>query len=67
MLLQYFVFTKDAAFHIFNLKAPYISQLALSVSFEYLCYGSTAIRNILSYSAGTVFIRKNLTSVDVRF
>ena len=40
-----------------------MSQLALSCSFEYLCYGSTAILNILnSFSAGTVFKRQNLTS-----
>ena len=42
--------------------------LALSDSFEYLCYGSTAIKNIFySYSAGIDFCRQNLTSTDVRF
>ena len=42
-----------------------MSQLALSCSFEYLCYGSKAILNIFnSFSAGTVFKRQNLTSND---
>ena len=41
-----------------------MSQLALSDSFEYLCYGSAIIRNIVySYSAGIDFSRQNLTSV----
>ena len=45
-----------------------MSSLALSDSFEYLCYGPTAIRNILySYSAGIDFCCQNLTSTDVRF
>ena len=34
----------------FVLKSSYISQLALSASFEYLCYGFTAIINILLFS-----------------
>ena len=44
-----------------------MSQSALSDSFEYLCYGSTAIRNILIlfFIAGSVFIRQNLTYKDV--
>ena len=45
-----------------------MSSLALSDAFEYLCYGSTAIRNIFTlYSAGIDFTRQNLTSTDVRF
>ena len=39
--------------------------IALSASFEYLCYGSTAITNIYPFSAGTVFIRQNLTSTTL--
>ena len=36
--------------------------------FEYLCYGSMAIRKYFnSFSAGIVFIRQNLTSIDVIF
>ena len=31
----------------FNLKSSYMSYLALSDSFEYTCYESTAITNIL--------------------
>ena len=37
------------------------------LSLKYLCYGSTAIMNIYSYSAGIDFSRQNLTSTDVRF
>ena len=45
-----------------------MSSLAFSDSFEYLCYGSTANRNIFYfYSAGIDFSRQNLTSTDVRF
>ena len=44
------------------------NQLGLSDSFEYLYYGSTAIRNIFYiYSAGIDISRQNLTSTDVRF
>ena len=32
----------------FNLKLSQMSSLALSDSFEYLCYGSTTIRNIFT-------------------
>ena len=40
-----------------------MSLLAFSNSFEYLCYGSTAITNIFySYSVGIDFSRQNLTS-----
>ena len=43
-------------------------QFLISVSFEYLCYGSQAIINILILSAlGTFFICQNLKSVDVIF
>ena len=42
-----------------------INVLALSDSFEYLCYGSTAITNIFnSVSAGIVFIREHLPYKD---
>ena len=34
----------------FNLKSSKMSSLALSDSFEYLCYGSTAIINLLILS-----------------
>ena len=45
-----------------------MSSLALSDSFEYLCYGSTAIRIFFySYSAKIDFSRQNLTSTDVKF
>ena len=44
------------------------TQLAFSVSFEYLCYGSTAIIiSYYSFSAAIYFRRQNLTSKDVRF
>ena len=33
----------------FNLKSSYMSQLVLSASFEYLCYGATAIIHILLF------------------
>ena len=39
-----------------------MSQLALSGSFEYLCYGSTSIR--IFFSLGIIFIQQNLTSTD---
>ena len=42
-------------------------SLALSTSFEYLCYGSTAIKCFNSFSAVTVFTRQNLMSTDDRF
>ena len=44
-----------------------MSWLALSASFEYLCYGSTAIIILYTFSAGIVFRGPNLTSTDVRF
>ena len=51
-----------------NLKSSQMSQLALSASFEYLCYGSTPIVNILIFfSAGIDVRRQNLTSKDVWF
>ena len=54
-----------------NLKSSQLSQLALSDSFEYLCYGSTAIRNIFTLtvrrsSLDIDFRRENLKSTDVR-
>ena len=40
-------------------------QVALFASFEYLCYGSTAIINKKkTFIAGTVFRHQNLTSID---
>ena len=44
-----------------------MSWLALSGSFEYICYGSTAIINIYPFIAGIDFRRQNLTSTDFRF
>ena len=45
-----------------------IHVLALSTSFEYLYYGSTAIIIIFcSFSTGIDFRRQNLSSTDVRF
>ena len=54
-----------------------MSYLALSDSFENLCYGSTATKNILILTvrgssldvriAGIDFSHQNLTSTDVRF
>ena len=45
-----------------------MSYSGLSDLFEYLCYGSTAIRNTFhSYSTGIDFSRQNLTSTDVTF
>ena len=45
-----------------------MSHSSLSDSFEYLCYGSTAIINSFTlYSVGIDFIRQNLTSsTDVK-
>ena len=40
-----------------------MSYSALSASFEYLCYGSTAIIFFYSISAGVDFRRQNLTSI----
>ena len=37
---------------IFDLKSSYMSYLARSASFEYLCYESTVIRNILLFQRG---------------
>ena len=45
---------------IFNLKPPYMSWIALSASFEYLCYWSTANGTILILSFRG-------SSIDVRF
>ena len=49
-----------------NLKSSLMSYSAPSDSFEYLCYGSTAIINGNSYSVGIDFSRQSLTSTDVR-
>ena len=51
----------------FKSKSSHMSLLALSASFEYLCYGYYGHCSFLFFfSAGTVFIRQNLTSTDVR-
>ena len=54
---------------IFQFEIIIIVLFSFSYSFEYLCYGSTAIRFFFpcSYSAGIDFSRQNLTSTDVRF
>ena len=44
-----------------------MSSLALSALFEYLCFGSTAIINILFFTAGIDLRDDNLTSMDVQF
>ena len=45
-----------------------MSQLTLSASFEYLCYGvNDHYKYSYFYSAGIDFNRQNLTSTDVRF
>ena len=47
--------------YVFNLKSSYIFSLALSASFEYLCYGSTAIIIFLILSVrGTDVIRRQI-------
>ena len=40
-----------------------MSQLALSALFEYLCYRSTAIINVLLFRTGIDFRRQNITSL----
>ena len=51
----------------FNLKSSFIN--ALTDSYEYLCYGSTAISNILHFSVGgsslDVYGRRILTSESI--
>ena len=49
----------------FNLKSQ-MSHLTLLSSFEYLCYGSTTIISLTSFSAGIDFRRENLMGIDVR-
>ena len=46
----------------FQFEIILMCQLALYPSFEYLCYGSTAIRNFKFFQPWTVFICQNLTS-----
>ena len=43
-----------------------MSLLALSTSFEYICYGSTTIINVLIFQPGIDFRHQNLTKVDYR-
>ena len=55
---------------VFNLKSAYMSLLALSALFEYLCYGSAAIKHISLFqcrdrfetSESDVYRRQILTS-----
>ena len=56
-----FVFKPWVISFFFNLKSSKLSQSALSAKFEYLCYWSTAIINILTLSARG---RQILTSED---
>ena len=48
-----------------DFKSSQMSWLVLSASFEYLCYGSTAIIHLLILS-GTIFKHQNLISTDLR-
>ena len=41
--------------------------VSFSTSFEYLCYGFADIEIIISFSAGIVFGRQNLTSKDGQY
>ena len=59
--LNYFCLNNKKKKFFFNLKSSEMSQLPLSGSFEYLCYGSTAILNILFCPVRN---RLNLTSTD---
>ena len=47
----------------FNLKPSQMFWLGISDSFEYLCYGSTAIINVLLFQCGINFRRQHLTSI----
>ena len=52
----------------FNLKSSWMSQLALSGSFEYLCYGFTDVRNILIILVRGLYTYLTcMTYTDVRF
>ena len=49
----------------FYFKSSSMSYSVLSASFEYLCYGSTAIVNVYNaFSEGIVFRLQNLTSMS---
>ena len=48
----------------FNFKPSEMTLLALSGSFEYMCYGSAAILNVYSFNAWIDFRRQNLTSTN---
>ena len=50
LTLKYFCVSHKDQRVVFYLKSSEMSWLALSDLFEYLCYGSTAIRNILFFS-----------------
>ena len=75
MSLRYLVKRDLDAFN--SLRCFYINQenkgllcyhhKCLSALFEYLCYGSAAIINILLLQDADDFMRQNLMSPDVRF
>ena len=46
LLMKYFYINQKTEV-FFQFKSSYLSELAVSASFEYLYYGSTAIINIL--------------------
>ena len=62
--LKYFCIKNGDQKCFFNLKSSYMSLLALSASFEYLCCGSTAIINILILSVRDRRYSQNLMYKD---
>ena len=58
-VLNYFCINHGDQRFFFNLKSSYSSLLAVSASFEYLCYGSTTIINILllSVRGASLYVR----------
>ena len=54
---------------VFTLKSSEMSYLALSGSFEYLCYGSTVnLKNVFTYGAGIdldVKLRRQILTSEV--
>ena len=55
---------------VFHFKITINDLIALPASYEYLCYGYTAIRNILIFHGGdrgSIYRRRILTTMDVRF
>ena len=47
---------------LFNSKSTLMSKLALTDSFEYLCYGSTTIRNMFTLTVRGSTRRQILTA-----